>query len=442
MADIASLITISIGLFVVDPFMAVASFILFTITGIILNKLTQSRARFYAQEKTKYEIKTNNKLLETLETFRELYVRNREEFYISQFSELRKKYTRAVSEVTFLPNVSKFVIETVVLVGAILIGASQFILNDAFRAVGTLSVFLAAGTRIAPAFLRIQQGILAMKSAENQIQPTLNLITRYDLQVKGFVEPKSANSKSNLDNVKVEFKDVSFSYNGDSKFMIQNFIETMNVNEVSALVGSSGSGKSTIFDLMLGIHQPSSGSIRISGLEPREFIEQFAGFVSYVPQDISIVSGSVRENVCLGYSLDDFSDLRVWEALEMAKLKSDVEEFEELLDTDVGERGNKLSGGQRQRLGLARALLTRPRLLLLDEATSSLDARTEVQVSEAIQGLKGKVTVVLIAHRLSSIRNADKVIYMKGGKLVASGKFEEVRRLVPDFNEEARLMGL
>jgi ATP-binding cassette subfamily C protein len=442
MADIASLITISIGLFVVDPFMAIASFILFTITGIILNKLTQSRARFYAQEKTKYEIKANNKLLETLETFRELYVRNREEFYISQFSELRKKYTRAVSEVTFLPNVSKFVIETVVLVGAILIGASQFILNDAFRAVGTLSVFLAAGTRIAPAFLRIQQSILAMKSAENQIQPTLNLITRYDLQAKGFTEPKSATSKSNLDDVKVEFKDVSFSYNGDSKFMIQNFTETLNVNEVSALVGSSGSGKSTIFDLMLGIHQPRSGSIRISGLEPREFIEQFAGLVSYVPQDISIVSGSVRENVCLGYALDDFSDLRVWEALEMAKLKSDVEEFEELLDTHVGERGNKLSGGQRQRLGLARALLTRPRLLLLDEATSSLDARTEVQVSEAIQGLKGKVTVVLIAHRLSSIRNADKVIYMKGGKLVASGKFEEVRRLVPAFNEEANLMGL
>ena len=442
MADIASLITISIGLFVVDPFMAAASFILFTITGIILNKLTQSRARFYAQEKTKYEIQANNKLLETLETFRELYVRNREEFYISQFSELRKKYTRAVSEVTFLPNISKFVVETVVLVGAILIGTSQFILHDAFRAVGTLSVFLAAGTRIAPAFLRTQQSILAMKSAENQIQPTLNLITRYDLQAKGFVEPKSATSKSNLDNVKVEFKDVSFSYNGDSKFMIQNFTETLNVNEVSALVGSSGSGKSTIFDLMLGIHQPRSGSIRISGLEPREFIEQFAGLVSYVPQDISIVSGSVRENVCLGYSLDDFSDLRVWEALEMAKLKSDVEDFEELLDTDVGERGNKLSGGQRQRLGLARALLTRPRLLLLDEATSSLDARTEVQVSEAIQGLKGKVTVVLIAHRLSSIRNADKVIYMKGGKLVASGKFEEVRRLVPAFNEEANLMGL
>lgn len=442
MADMAALMTISIGLFVVDPIMAVVSMILFIITGLILNRLTQSRARFFAQEKTKYEIRANNKLLETLETFRELYARNREEFYIGQFSEMRKRYTKAVSEITFLPNISKFVTETVVLVGAILIGISQFVLNDAFRAIGTLTVFLAAGTRIAPAFLRIQQSTLAIKSAGNQIQPTLGLITRYDLQRKGFVERKSATPKSDLDDVKVEFKDVSFSYDDDSKFMIQNFTETLNVNEVSALVGSSGSGKSTIFDLMLGIHQPRSGSIRVSGLEPRDFIEQFAGLVSYVPQDISIVSGSVRENVCLGYSLDDFSDSRVWEALEMAKLKRDVEEFEELLDAHVGERGNKLSGGQRQRLGLARALLTRPRLLLLDEATSSLDARTEVQVSEAIQGLKGKVTVVLIAHRLSSIRNADKVIYMKGGKLVASGKFEEVRRLVPAFNEEANLMGL
>lgn len=441
-ADIAALVTISIGLFVVDPFMAVASMVLFTITGLILNRLTQTRARFFAQEKTKYEIRANNKLLETLETFRELYVRNREEFYIRQFSEMRKQYTKAVSEVTFLPNVSKFVIETVVLVGAILIGTSQFVLNDAFRAIGTLTVFLAAGTRIAPACLRIQQSTLAIKSAENQIQPTLELITRYDLLNEGFAVPKLAAPKSELDDLRVEFKDVSFSYSDDSNFMIQDFTETLNVNEVSAFVGSSGSGKSTIFDLMLGILQPQSGSINVSGLKPRDFIEQFAGLVSYVPQEISIVSGSVRENVCLGYSFDDFSDSRVWEALEMANLKDDVEEFEELLDTHVGERGNKLSGGQRQRLGLARALVTRPRLLLLDEATSSLDARTEVQVGEAIQGLKGKVTVVLIAHRLSSVRNADKVIYMKGGRLVASGKFEEVRSLVPAFDEEAKLMGL
>ena len=442
MADIASLMTISLGLFVVDPLMAVTSFILFTVTGIILNRLTQTRARFFAKEKTKYEIKANNKLLETLETFRELYVRNREEFYIAEFSVLRKKYTNAVSEVTFLPNISKFVVETVVLVGAILIGASQFILNDAFRAVGTLSVFLAAGTRVAPAFLRIQQSIMAIRSAQNQIQPTLDYITRYALQDKVVDETATASSKQNLEFVKVEFADVSFSYNDESNFEIQNFTETLNINEVSALVGSSGSGKSTIFDLMLGIQQPKSGSIKISGFEPREFIEQFAGNISYVPQDISIVSGSIRENVCLGYPIDEFPDSRIWEALEMAKLKSDVEGFEEMLEAQVGERGNKLSGGQKQRLGLARALLTKPRLLLLDEATSSLDARTEVQVTEAIQGLKGKVTVVLIAHRLSSIRNADKVIYMRGGKLIASGKFEDVRRLVPDFDEEANLMGL
>lgn len=442
MADIASLLTISLGLFVVDPLMAVTSFILFTATGIVLNKLTQTRARFFAMEKTKYEIKANNKILETLETFRELYVRNREEFYIAEFSDLRKKYTNAVSEVTFLPNISKFVIETVVLVGAILIGASQFILNDAFRAIGTLSVFLAAGTRVAPAFLRIQQSIMAIRSAENQIHPTLNYITRYARQTEVVDETTRTASKQSIEFVKVEFADVSFSYNGETRFEIQNFTETFNLNEVSALVGSSGSGKSTIFDLMLGIQQPKSGSIKLSGVEPREFIVQFPGNISYVPQDISIVSGTIRENVCLGYPVDEFSDLRIWEALEMAKLKNDVEEFEELLDAQVGERGNKLSGGQKQRLGLARALVTRPRLLLLDEATSSLDARTEVQVTEAIQGLKGKVTVVLIAHRLSSIRNADKVIYLRSGKLIASGKFEEVRRLIPDFDEEAKLMGL
>jgi ABC-type multidrug transport system fused ATPase/permease subunit len=187
---------------------------------------------------------------------------------------------------------------------------------------------------------------------------------------------------------------------------------------------------------------PSEGVIKISGLSSSEAISKWPGAIAYVPQDINISNGTIAYNVGLGYQLSEISESEIWSALETAQLADFVRNLPLGLQTPVGDRGSKLSGGQRQRLGIARALLSNPKLLVLDEATSALDGKSELDVSDAINALKGSMSVVLIAHRLSTVRNADLVVYLDKGRLVTSGSFDEVRKRVPDFDHQAKLMGI
>ena len=194
--------------------------------------------------------------------------------------------------------------------------------------------------------------------------------------------------------------------------------------------------------MLLGVLHPDSGSIKISGVTPLVAITKCAGAMAYVPQDVVISNGSIRENIALGFPPSIGTDQLINKALDIAHLRDFAYGLEDGIDTQVGERGTKISGGQRQRLGIARSMFTNPKLLVLDEATSSLDGLTEAAISEAVLGLKGSVTVIMIAHRLSTVRNADLVVYMESGKIVATGTFEEVRNQVPDFDNQAKLMGL
>jgi ABC-type multidrug transport system fused ATPase/permease subunit len=209
-----------------------------------------------------------------------------------------------------------------------------------------------------------------------------------------------------------------------------------------AIVGTSGAGKTTIIDVLLGVLYPNDGQVSISNMQPLEAIAKWPGAISYVPQDIVISAGTIRENVALGYPIDVATDELVMAALKIAQLDEFVKSLPCGIDTEVGERGAKISGGQRQRLGIARAMFTQPHLLVLDEATSALDGETEASISESIRQLRGSTTVVMIAHRLSTVRDADVVVYLSDGKVVATGSFEEVRKSVPDFDRQAKLMGL
>ena len=195
-------------------------------------------------------------------------------------------------------------------------------------------------------------------------------------------------------------------------------------------------------DLLLGVLIPDSGQIIISGERPSSAIEISPGAIAYVPQDVAIAIGTVRENIALGFPNEFATDARIYKALKIAHLETFVDSLENKADTQVGERGAKLSGGQRQRLGIARAMFTNPKLLVLDEATSSLDAETEASVSNAIQALRGGTTILMIAHRLATVRTADLVVYISGGKILAQGTFEQVRSAVPEFDKQANLLGL
>ena len=186
----------------------------------------------------------------------------------------------------------------------------------------------------------------------------------------------------------------------------------------------------------------TSGSVLISNYKPLEAISSWPGAISYVPQNIRIINGTIRENICLGYPHHLEDEKFVWQALERAQVSEFVMNLPKGLNTLVGAGGQSISGGEIQRIGIARALFTQPKLLVLDEATSSLDGQTEADISNAINRLKGSVTVIVIAHRLVTVQNVDKVIYMDKGQIVFQGSFEEVRSAVPDFDRQAQLMGL
>jgi ABC-type multidrug transport system fused ATPase/permease subunit len=161
-----------------------------------------------------------------------------------------------------------------------------------------------------------------------------------------------------------------------------------------------------------------------------------------VPQDINIASGTILENIALGYPLKSINKEYLERALRLAKLEEFIDELPDGVNTNVGEFGSRLSGGQKQRIALARALYFNPKIIVLDEATSSLDAEAEFEISNAIKDLKGEITVILIAHRLSTVRDADKVVYLENGRIISVGDFDFVRKNVVNFNKQANLMGL
>lgn len=441
-SDAILLIMMSLGLFFVDPLVAFISFVVFGGIGIILYQLMHVRAGKLGVRDSQLSIDSNQKITEVLKTYREAVVRDRRTFYVEQIAQIRFQLAETIAEISFMPNISKYTLESTVVIGALVISAAQFIMQDAATAVATLAVFLAAGSRIAPALLRIQQGFLTIKVSLSTATPTFELIRELEGQVVSALYTREPCFSHSGFSPKIKVDNVNFTYMHSNRPTIQNVSFSLRPGATLAIVGPSGAGKTTLTDLLLGVLHPDSGEIHISGEPISQVVSKWPGSVSYVPQEVAVINGSVRENISLGFENSEKFVDQVWKCLETANLRKYVEEMPQGLDTQIGDSGLILSGGQRQRLGIARALFTNPKLLVLDEATSALDAETENFISQALMKLRGQASLVIVAHRLSTVRTADLVLYMEGGEVLHAGTFEEVRNAVPNFDKQAKLMGL
>lgn len=441
-SDAALLIVLGVGIFIIDPLIAIFTVVVFGSIMIVMYFLTNTRTQKISRKFTETTIRDSEVLLELLAGYREAFIRNRRGYFVDRAKKIKWDLADTSAELAWLPNISKYVVEIAFTVGTMAVAGLQFVVNDSAQAVGSLSLFLAAGTRVTPALLRVQQNLVNMNGSLVRAKPTIELFSATNslLVVPAYTNEVS-HSYSDF-SPEIHLNNVSFAYPESDGPTLQNLNFCIKQGQTVAIVGPSGSGKSTLVDLILGVHKPSTGSVKISGMEPIDTITKWPGAIGYVPQEVVLRAGSIASNVSSGFEVSDLEPELVLRAIEMAQLRAFVDSLPEGIQTNVGERGSKLSGGQRQRIGIARALFTKPKLLVLDEATSALDGQTESEISDAIQGLKGRVTLILIAHRLSTVMSADQIIYLEAGRIRAHGTFGEVRSAVPDFDKQAKLMGL
>ena len=440
-ADASILVLIGVALLVLDPFVAVGVFLLFGFVGYALHIQNGRRAHGIGKMSADLNADTNQALLEISQSIREMTVKNRAGYYVKEIELIRNKLASTLAEAAFLPNVSKYVIESTLVLGALLLSASQFILSDSKNAFATLAVFLAAGTRLAPALLRTQQGLTQISLNQGNAQNTLELAERLaDIPITPLtdvpfqVEHKEFSPHITIDNL-------DFNYSEESTFKLKCRHLEIEAGQFIALVGPSGGGKTTFVDLILGV-LPTNGSIRISGVVPEMAAMTWPGAIAYVPQEVHMITGSLKQNIAMGFNEEEISDEYIWKSLKQANLMGLAGQVGNDIRSKVYGPDKDLSGGQKQRIGIARAMLTRPKLIVFDEATSSLDANSENYISEMIDSLRGESTVIVIAHRLSSIRKADLILYIEEGEIQASGKFEELRKSSKNFDDQAKLMGL
>jgi ABC-type multidrug transport system fused ATPase/permease subunit len=452
-AEIALVLSLAVGLIFIDPVVALFTAVFFGSVTLLLQVLLGNLAQSLGLRQTTAEISSMVSIQDALQTYREVTVAGRRRLFISRFQNLRWEAANVQADTYIVNQIGKYVFEISLILGGGLLVFIMSVTRDITAAVAIITVFLASSSRIFPSLMRVQISMGIIRNSAGLADYTYRLIDGLTQAEENYAPAKIPETTAREFNeaILAEFPGFSATVKCTNVFLrypmadrpaLSNVSLAISAGESVALVGSTGAGKSTLADVILGVLLPSSGDVKISGLQPLDVVQKWPGAMAYVPQDVKVLSRTVRENVALGIPPEDIEDSLVWEALERAHLADFLSQDRLGIETQVGENGVQLSGGQRQRLGIARALYSRPRLLVLDEATSALDSETEKVITETLESLLGEVTLIVIAHRLATVRNCNQVIYLRDGQIASSGSFEQVRSAVPDFDTHAKILGL
>jgi len=436
--ELLSFVTVVGVLTVAQPTVAIIALAYLGLLGALLFLWVTKRAREAGQVALRFSLRSTRLITEMVGALKEVTLRDKASEAAAVVRSNRARTTRARANSQFLGQVPRYVLDSGIIGGFALVGLAGYLMNGLTGALTSVALFGLAGFRMAPSIVRFQGIVSQVSVSTPHAQAVLAEIRRSeastaDRVVKDVALPEHPQV--------LRFDAVAFRYAPDAPDAVRGVSLEIPFGSTVAFVGSSGAGKSTMIDLLLGLIEPTSGRIEIDGVELSAARTAWRRRVGYVPQEVSLFDATIAQNVALTWT-DGYDPDRVRRALQLAQMLGTVEAREGGMHARVGERGLALSGGQRQRLGIARAVYADPLVLVMDEATSALDTATEAAVTDAIRTLRGSMTIITVAHRLSTVLESDIIFFMRDGEVAARGTFDELVRTVPDFAHQARLAGL
>ncbi|MBR5422315.1 MAG: ABC transporter ATP-binding protein [Lachnospiraceae bacterium] len=389
---------------------------LMVILLFLLLVLFRKRLRKLGEANRGYCAKRTRSFLQTFLGIKEIKAAGKEDHFLKSYSAAYEGYAAVACEQSILNSLTKPAVEMCCISGILIYMALRILSGeDVTNFVPVLSVFAVAAFRMMPSFNRISShmnNVLFNRPSVGAVYEDMERLNGLEENLK---EEEDADGGVSLGK-ELRVEKVSFRYPSRPENEILSQVSfTLPANSSLALVGPSGAGKTTLADIILGIYAPENGQVLADGRDVHRNLKSWHGIISYIPQSIYLMDDSIRANVAFGLDAEDIDDKRVWEVLEEAQLADFVREQPEGINSRIGDQGVKLSGGQRQRIGIARALYPDPKLLILDEATSALDSDTEKAVMDAIYHLSGRITMIIIAHRITTIKNCDHIYRIKDG---------------------------
>ncbi len=430
-----------ICLITVEPFGTLGAVLLISVFSVTYYQLIKKKVGEVGEIRQFHVTKMVQWIDQGLSGIKEIKVRGKEKFFIQNFNYHITGYTQGNKMALTLGSVPRLSLETVAviaIVGLVIAGLSQG------RSPGSL---LSGITLFAVAAFRLLPAVNRMITALTEIRYNISSLDTIYHDIRNLHEQAQLNdgdrSSQNLDSDKIsmrlslKFRNVSFNYSQSEKSAISDLSLTIPKGQLVGIVGHSGAGKTTFIDLLLGLLSPTEGQILADGVDISTNLKSWRRNIGYIPQNIYLFDDTVRANIAFGYFPEQVDDRRVWKVLEAVQLKDFIAELPQQLDTSIGEAGVRLSGGQRQRIGIARALYHNPKLLIMDEATSALDNQTERAVTQAIERLSKDRTVIIVAHRLSTIQNCDAIYMMGQGRILCAGTYDELLANSSEFQKLA-----
>lgn len=412
---------------------------LFVIVSILLqHKFFQQKMKEISQQFSKVSVLSTEKMMESINNLKEIKILSAEDYFYNEYLTTQKDYKEVLLKYNFFGAIPPYIIEIFVVLALFLLAgliSFQNIENE-YWMVASYAIIVAAIFRIAPALNRIQIALNAINSSRGFVK---TIISEYEKSNLDFVEEKS---DAELEfNDKIQLKEVSFAYKKEN--VIKNLDLEIKKGEFVGIIGLSGAGKSTLADIIMGLLPIDSGEIFMDETQiTQKNFSNLRKLIGYVPQQINILDGSFKRNIAWGVNEEEIDENKVIDVLKRAQIYDFVSKFDEGINAKVIVGAMGLSQGQKQRLAIARALYRNPDILIFDEATSSLDVETEHEITNMLKTLKGEKTIIAIAHRLSTLKSCDRLIYLKGGELVDTGTFEELSRKHMDFEKLIRLSSL